>query len=201
MDLPMATAVTRLKDVAGYREAFAKAFPKEGLTESTMLKAIATFERTIVTGDTPFDRWIRGDDKALSDSEPARLRAVHRQGQLRGLPHRLELHRRQASTTSACPPRTRGGWSSAGAAADQHAFKTPSLREIAPRAPYMHHGQLRRWRRWSRTTSAAASEARLAVAADEAAVDDAQDVQDLVAFMRSLSSPQTALAMPNLPSH
>ena len=33
-----------------------------------MLKAIATYERTIVTGDTPFDRWIRGDAKAMSDA-------------------------------------------------------------------------------------------------------------------------------------
>jgi len=68
MGLPMATAVSRLKEVQGYLTAFAKAFGQEGLTEATVLKAIATFERTIVSGDTPFDRWLRGDTKAMSDS-------------------------------------------------------------------------------------------------------------------------------------
>lgn len=70
MDLPMATAVARLKAVNGYVTAFSKAYPKEGLNEATVLKAIATFERTIVTGDTPFDRWIRGDAKAMSADKP-----------------------------------------------------------------------------------------------------------------------------------
>lgn len=61
MDLPMPVAVKRLSAIEGYRQAFSRAFPKEGLTEGTLLKAIGTFERTIVTGDTPFDRWVRGD--------------------------------------------------------------------------------------------------------------------------------------------
>ncbi len=198
MDLPMAVAVKRIRDVAGYREAFAKAFPNEGVTESTILKAIATFERTKVSGDTPFDRWVRGDERALSDSA--------RRG--------FALFNGKANC-SAC----HGGWNFTDdrfhdiglstddpgrmtvtrAPADRHAFKTPGLREIVARAPYMHHGQLQTLEAVIvHYASGGLKRPSLSPLMKPFAVDG-QEIQDLVAFMRSLSSPHSTHAMPNLP--
>ena len=200
MDLPMATAVTRLKEVQGYVAAFAKAFPQEGLSEATVLKAIATFERTIVTGDTPFDRWVRGDIKAMS-AEAKRGFAV-----FTGKGNCAACHSGWNFTDDkfhdiGLPTADKGRMGITNAAADQHAFKTPGLREIAARAPFMHHGQVA-------TLEAVIAhyitggQKRPSLAEQVKPLSlNGQDVQDLVAFMRSLSSPQTTLAMPNLPSH
>lgn len=200
MDLPMATAVSRLKEVQGYVAAFSKAFPKEGLTEQTILKAIATYERTIVTGDTPFDRWVRGDVKAMS--------AEAKRG--------FEIFTGKANC-AAChtgwnfsddkfhdiglPTADKGRMGVTNAAGDQHAFKTPGLREIAARAPFMHHGQLATLEAViAHYISGGQRRPSLAPQVKPLSLTS-QDVSDLAAFMRILSSPQTTLAMPNLPSH
>lgn len=198
MDLPLATAVTRLKEVQGYADAFAKAFPKEGLTEATVLKAIGTFERTIVTGITPFDRWVKGDQKAIKDDAKrgfalfvgkARCASCHTGWNFTdGKFHDIGL-----ATTD------QGRMAVSGQASDQHAFKTPSLREIAARAPYMHSGQV---------PSLEATVAhyltggiqRPSLAKEMKPIQlNGQEMQDLVAFLRTLSSPQTVQTLPNLP--
>ncbi len=199
MDLPMTVAVERLKTVQGYLQAFDKAFPKEGLTADNVLKAIATFERTIVTGDTPFDRWMRGDTKAVSD-EVKRGFAV-----FEGKARCASCHSGWNFTDNkfhdiGLATNDPGRMGVTRTAADQHAFKTPSLREIAARAPYMHVGQI--------TTLEGViahyitgGEQRPSLSPQMKPLQlSRQAVQDLVAFMRSLSSPQSTLAMPNLPA-
>ncbi len=68
MNLPLDQAVKRLESVADYKKWFSQAFPGEGLTETTILKAIATYERTIVAGASKFDEWIEGNEDAISQS-------------------------------------------------------------------------------------------------------------------------------------
>jgi len=200
MDLPMAVAVDRLKKVRGYVAAFAKAFPKEGLTDDTIVKAIATYERTIVTGDTPFDRWVRGDAKAVGPevkrgfalfTGKANCAACHGGWNFTD----DKFHDIGLATTD------KGRMGVTNAASDQFAFKTPGLREIAARAPYMHLGQVA-------TLEAvvahyiAGGQKRPTLSPQMKPLElSAQEVRDLVAFLRSLSSPQTTLAMPNLPAH
>ena len=61
--------------IAGYRQAFAEAFPAappgQAITRPNLEAALATFERTITAGPSPFDRWIAGDDSAISAISPA----------------------------------------------------------------------------------------------------------------------------------
>lgn len=200
MDLPIGTAVNRLKGVQGYVTAFGRAFPKEGLTEDTILKAIATFERTIVTGDTPFDRWVRGDAKALP-AEAKRGFAL-----FTGKAHCAACHSGWNFTDDkfhdiGLPTADNGRMGITNAPADQHAFKTPGLREIVARAPYMHHGQMASLEAVI-AHYITGGEKRPSLSKEMKPLElSGQDVQDLAAFMRSLSSPQTTLAMPNLPSH
>jgi cytochrome c peroxidase len=58
--------LAKLRGVEGYRRLFEIAYPGEGITDKTLAKAIATFERTIVSGIAPFDEWIVGKDDAIS---------------------------------------------------------------------------------------------------------------------------------------
>jgi cytochrome c peroxidase len=199
MDLPLSTAVERLKAVGGYRRAFSQAFPSDGLTEKTVLKAIATFERTIVTPDTPFDRWVRGDSKALSDGArrgfslfvgKANCAACHTGWNFTdGKFHDIGL-----------PTDDKGRGQLTKKAEDDYAFKTPSLREIAARAPYMHKGQVVTLEDVVNhyITGGVARPTRSQLIKPIAL--QPQDVADLVEFMKSLSSSQATLTMPNLPA-
>lgn len=140
MNLPVNEMIIKLSSIEGYRVLFEKAYPTEGITADTIAKALATFERTIVSGKSPFDRWVDGDASAVS--EPAK----------RG----FTLYNEKAKC-SQC----HSGWrlSDEGfydigiAGADKgrgalmpdieallFAFKTPTLRNASHRAPYMHDG-------------------------------------------------------------
>lgn len=200
MALPMIEAVDRLRKVEGYRTAFEKAFGSEGLTESTVLKAIANYERTIVTGDTPFDRWIRGDAKALSDSARRGFALFTGKGNC------AQCHTGWNFTDDkfhdiGLPTADKGRAGITQAGSDTHAFKTPGLREIAARAPYMHHGGVTTLEDvLAHYVSGGQKRPSLSPLMRPLTLSG-QDVQDLIAFMRSLSSPNAVLAMPNLPAH
>jgi len=60
--------VARVREIAEYRPLFAAAFRGEGVTIDTIAKAIAAFERTQLSGNSPFDRFIAGDQNAISDA-------------------------------------------------------------------------------------------------------------------------------------
>jgi cytochrome c peroxidase len=200
MDLPMATAVSWLQEVKGYVAAFAKAFPKDGLTETTVLQAIATFERTIVTGDTPFDRWVRGDARALSAEARRGFVVFTGKGSCAAC-HTGWNFSDDKFHDIGLPGTDMGRMDISKNSADRQAFRTPSLRETAARAPYMHDGSVRTLEAVL-AHYASGGEARPSRSPLMKPVAlSSQDVQDLVAFMRSLSSPNARLAMPNLPAH
>lgn len=60
--------VDRVKEIAEYRTEFERVFGREGITIDTIAKAIASFERVQLSGDAPFDRFIAGDQSAISES-------------------------------------------------------------------------------------------------------------------------------------
>lgn len=63
-----AAVVKRVSEIAEYQKEFANVFGKDGITIDTIAKAIAAFERTQLSGNSPFDRFIAGDQKAISES-------------------------------------------------------------------------------------------------------------------------------------
>ena len=105
-------------------------------------KALAAYERTLVSPPTRFDQWVAGDADALSPSEVNGLQDLRRQGPLHQLPHRLRLHRPQLLRHRPARARTRAAARRSTCAAADYAFKTPTLRELAWTAPYMHDGSL-----------------------------------------------------------
>jgi cytochrome c peroxidase len=130
---------------ASYRSRFRAAFGSEPSLELTA-KAIASYVRTIVDGDSPFDRYATGDASALSES--ARRGLVLFQGkagcgQCHSGPnltdeefHNTGVAWRTGTLTD------EGRFAVTHAAVDRGAFKTPTLREISRTAPYMHDGSI-----------------------------------------------------------
>src|SRR5262249_54445045 len=72
MNLPEATLIARLEASPEYVKAFDAAF-KDGITRRNIELALATFERTIVPGEAPFDRWVNGDELAIGASGTRRF--------------------------------------------------------------------------------------------------------------------------------
>jgi cytochrome c peroxidase len=135
-------AALRLAADAGYRRAFAEAFPSEPkLSARSIARALAAFERTLVSPPTRFDAWAAGKPDALTEAEIDGFKLFTGRGRC------VACHSGFAFTDYnfydiGLPGADRGRGKETGLAAAEHAFKTPSLRELAWTAPYMHDGSL-----------------------------------------------------------
>ncbi|MGE3230190.1 MAG: cytochrome-c peroxidase [Hyphomicrobium sp.] len=137
-----ATTTASLSQDAGMRGRFAAAFPDAGgVTETAILDALAAYERSLVSPETRFDRWVEGDDAALSEQEQQGFDIFVGKGGC------VSCHGGWRFTDDAfhdvgMPGSDLGRGALAKGAAGLPEFKTPSLREAARTAPYMHDGSL-----------------------------------------------------------
>ena len=143
MDLPEHEALARLAGHPGYVVAFKKLFPNEGVSRSTVEQAVAAFERTIVSGPAPFDRWVAGTDRAISESAQRGFALFN------GKANCASCHSGWAFTDGSFHDigTAKGDDIGRGALFPtsrklRYAFKTPTLRDVAHRAPYMHDGSV-----------------------------------------------------------
>ncbi len=118
---------------------FERAFPKAGLSEETILAALAAFERTLVSPRTRFDDWIAGDEDALNVQEKAGFDIFVGKGGC------VSCHGGWRFTDDGfhdigLPGTDPGRGSVAGGVLGAPQFKTPGLRELVDSAPYMHDG-------------------------------------------------------------
>ncbi|MCV6588235.1 MAG: cytochrome-c peroxidase [Marinobacterium sp.] len=141
MNVPLTTVVERLSKVPGYREWFARVFPGLGITSDNILKAIATYERTLVSGVAPFDRWIEGDENAISAAAKRGFTLFNGKAACNQCHSGWNFTDNQFHDIGLATD-DNGRMGITGKANDQHAFKTPGLRNIRQRAPYMHNGSL-----------------------------------------------------------
>lgn len=139
MALSLESAVERFRDKPKYRAAFHETFGGDP-TGDTILQALAVYVKSIEPAAAPFDRWIAGDEDALA---PAAQRGFA-----------VFIGKGGCSACHAGPAFTDGSFHDIGSSTDdrgrgavfktslklQYAFKTPSLRGVADRAPYMHDG-------------------------------------------------------------
>lgn len=144
MNMSLDELVAKLNAIEGYRKQFQDVFGAE-VTSDGIAKAIASFERTVLSGDAPFDRFKAGDAKALSEAAE------------RG--RKVFFNKAQCSSCHTGANFTDGAFHNIGIGMDKEkpdegrrtesklegdrgSFKTPTLREIARTAPYMHDGSL-----------------------------------------------------------
>lgn len=139
------TAMIRtLNDVPGYVEEFKKVFGTTPITIDQVAEAIAAFERTVVTTDSPFDRFVKGDRNALTAQEQRGLEIFNGKGHCTachwgGYFSDGRFH--NVGVTPADPQNPdEGRFKISNDIRDKGAFKTPTARDAALRAPYMHNG-------------------------------------------------------------
>ncbi|MDX2014120.1 MAG: cytochrome c peroxidase [Myxococcaceae bacterium] len=137
-----------LKSIPGYAPLFAKAFPEAkdaAITFDNMARAIGAFERTLVTPGR-FDRYLGGDEKALTDAEKKGLQAFINFGCI-GC-HMGEglgggSYQKLGVVTPVPDLKDVGRFEVTKKDADKHFFRVPSLRNVAKTAPYLHDGSLK----------------------------------------------------------
>ncbi|MEW8977926.1 MAG: cytochrome-c peroxidase [Symbiobacterium sp.] len=189
MNMPADQAVARIKSIKGYHEYFEKAFPGEAdpITFDNIVKAIAAFERTLITPNDALDRYLRGDKQALS---PQAIRG-------------METFDSIGCTSCHAGPALSSGammkfdWGSdAGKASwtnnpeDEKFFRVQTLRNVSLTGPYFHDGSV------ETLEEAVTIMARVQLGVE--LTDQQRD--DIVAFLRSLVGEMPAVTVPVLPA-
>jgi cytochrome c peroxidase len=140
------TIVDNLTKIQGYRVLFAKSFGTGDITIDHIAKAITTFERTVMSGNSPYDRYKAGQKSAMTPAQvhgmdiffnKAKCDACHE-----GVNFTSNMYA-NLGVGADRPEPDAGRYAVTNEPKDWGAFKTPTLREIARTAPYMHDGSLK----------------------------------------------------------
>jgi cytochrome c peroxidase len=193
--------VTKLNALEGYRTQFQKVFQSDA-TPDNVVKAIAAYERTIISGNTAWDRWKAGDNQAISQSAWRGwniFQAIKCNNCHDGVLFTdQQYHNVGIGMDQKEPDPGRGKVTNR--PEDTGAFKTPTLRDIAKSAPYFHDG--------SAATLEEAVDIMLAGGKPNAHLDKKnlqphkllpEQREDLLNFLRSLSVDDCNLTKPPLP--
>lgn len=142
MNLPLPVAVRRLNAIPDYKAWFSTAFPGRGVTPDTIAEAIATYERTVVSSYAPFDAWIDGDEKAISDAAKRGFALFNGKAKCAPCHSGWNFTDNKFHDIGVTATDIGRGKYEPGNPKAQYAFKTPTLRDTAQRGPYMHAGQM-----------------------------------------------------------
>lgn len=196
-----------LQGRSGYSHLFERAYPGEGINRVTLAKAIASFERTVISNNSPFDQWVKGDKEAMNAQ------------QIRGFKIFIDPSKGNCEVCHSAPNFTDDGFHNIGLASFgaenpdlgryhqrplklmKGAFKTPTLRDITLTAPYFHDGSVS-------TLSeviehyAKGGEVKTNLSPSLKALTlNQQEKADLTAFLGALTSKQKPFLLPLLPQH
>jgi cytochrome c peroxidase len=182
--------VDRLKGVAGYRVMFAKAFGSDEITIDRAAQAIASFERTVLSGNAPYDRYKRGDKKAMTPAQVRGMSVFFEKAKCdkchEGSNFTLNAYSNLGVGTDKPEPDV-GRFAVTHDPKDWGVFKTPTLREIEHTAPYMHDGSLKTLEDVVEFYNKGGIKNQNLDANIKALNLTDQEKKDLVAFMKALS--------------
>jgi cytochrome c peroxidase len=146
MNMTWPELLARLRSDSTYVAAFTEAY-SEGLTQDAVLDAIASFERSVLTPNSRFDRYLRGERDALTERELAGYRlfksygcvSCHQGVNIGGnLFQKFGVFLNMSESARTDDP---GRIAVTGVARDREVFRVPSLRNVAVTAPYFHDGR------------------------------------------------------------
>lgn len=144
MNLHMSMATKNIRKIKGYRSFFIKAFGNEEVTEEKIAKAIATFERSLISPPSRFDKFVTGKKDALTDSEINGLHLFRTKANCINC-HNTPYFSDQKFHNLGLTYYGRkyedlGRYIVTQKNEDVGKFKTPALREVSENKPYMHNG-------------------------------------------------------------
>ncbi len=186
-------AVNMLQTIPGYVAEFKKAFGTETVTIDEVTKAIAAFEETLVTPNSRFDKWLKGDKKALSKDELAGYKLFKETGCVAchngpAVGGNSFQKMGQVEAYKASSP-AEGRSAVTGKDADRFNFKVPTLRNVEMTYPYFHDGAA------NTLPEAVDTMARIQLGKKFTAEENAK----VVAFLKTLTGDQPNFKLPILP--
>ena len=141
--------IAKLQDDRKFAKAFEAVYP-EGITEATLTDAIEQFERTLITPGSRFDKWLRGEDSAITSEELEGYElfkkydcaTCHAGQNLGGLSYELMGLRKHyfADRGLELTVEDNGRFKETKLERDRHRFKVPGLRNVEHTWPYYHDG-------------------------------------------------------------
>jgi cytochrome c peroxidase len=191
--------VARLKAIDGYQALFESAFGKDSISKENATRAIAAYERTLITPNSPYDKYVKGDESALTAQQIRGMQkfeevgctschsgpAFNGEGTFQKFPvadngffeaqHHFKKDKGLAEVSKN--------------PADEHLWKVPTLRNIALTAPYFHNGSVKT------LDSAVNVMAKLQLGKDLTK----EETADIVAFLKALTGEFPRQKMPALP--
>jgi cytochrome c peroxidase len=185
--------VAKLQTIPGYRKEFKDVFGSDRINIEKISKAIAAFEETLVTPNSRFDKWLKGDDYALTKEElegyklfkSSGCTACHNGEALGGNSYRKMGLVEPYKTSNP----SRGQESVTGKDADRFNFKVPTLRNVELTYPYFHDGEART------LSQAVETMGRIQLGRTFTPQENAK----IVAFLKTLTGDQPKIVFPVLP--
>ena len=199
--------IARLKAMPGYTEAFAAAFGAgDTVTVDNFAKAVAAYERTLITPNSPYDQYVKGNKAALTDQQVRGMNTFAEVGCVQchsgaafngpqlpegtGFFMKFPLYQNGVMEARYNFSADNGRFDVTGNEADRHAFKVPTLRNVALTAPYFHNGTVK--------TLQDAVMVMGKVQLDKDLTD--QQISDITAFLNALTGEFPRIEMPRLPT-
>jgi len=139
MNMDVTKLVEKIKNIEGYKELFEKAFPGKEMSNELIANALSIFQRKVVSADAPFDLWIKGKENAISESAKKGFILYNTKANC------VTCHAGWRFTDDSfhdvgLNSEDIGRGQYLKIKSQQFAFKTPGLRNITLRGPYMHDG-------------------------------------------------------------
>jgi cytochrome c peroxidase len=189
-----------LRSIPEYVQRFREAFPGEAdpVSFDNMAKAIEAFETTLLTPNSPFDRYLKGNAQALSEAEEKGLRLFMEKGcsschngiNVGGSSYQ-PFGVVEKPGSEILPPEDRGRHTVTRTASDAYVFKVPSLRNIELTPPYFHSGQV--WDLKEAVEIMGSAQLGIKLNKEESAA--------IVTFLKTLTGDQPVVEYPVLPPH
>lgn len=209
-----ADAAAVVASIPGYAPLFTAAFGDPAVDQDRVVAAIVSFERTIVGGRSPFDRFLRGESTALSDDAVRGLHVFRTRGKCMSCHHGPlltdELFHDVGLSYYGRALQDLGRYEHTLDPADSGTFRTPSLRDVARTGPYMHNGLFDLKGLLSLYNAGMPTLRRTPAQEDDPLFPvkspvlvrldlSRQDLADLEAFLHALSEPRRRVRPPTLP--
>ena len=199
-------AMDKVRAIPGYKPYFDDAFGKDSMTVENAAKAVAAFERTLITPNSAYDKYVKGDKKAMTAQQVRGMGTFASSGCTschsgaafngpkmefgQGFYTKFPTFADDAYTKKYDLTADKGRESATGKVADAHMYRVPTLRNITDTAPYFHNGSV------NDLSEAVRIMAKLQL---NKALSDA-DVKDIVAFLAALTGEYPEITMPRLPA-
>ncbi|MED5510554.1 MAG: tryptophan tryptophylquinone biosynthesis enzyme MauG [Pseudomonadota bacterium] len=200
MNYNMKELVERLGEIKGYRPLFENAYGDTEITTERIAMALATFQRTLVSNTSSFDQWVEGDEDAISSSAQRGFQIFNDEAQC------AACHKSWRFTDDSFhdiglddPDLGRGKVIPVEVTIMQHAFKTPTLRDLPENGPFMHDGSMTDLEEVIKHyEDGFIQRASLSKEMKPFELSDQQRA-DLIAFLKTLDGGPLAIEQPELP--